>query len=154
MRFNFNTCLLSCNDRPLVMDNHPSWTSSSLCEEAVGHRGPCPWTWGLEHTKQHWWLVSLSYTQPCFVLGLAEKNTIQPGNVFDERNKCVRNLPILTSTHGARWGRPLGWRSSISYRWSSLHWRGASGRHPLEEGVCASWVIVVWKTRFFRLRDI
>lgn len=45
------TCLLSCNDHLLVKDNHPSWTSWSLCEEGVDHRDPCPLTLGLEHTK-------------------------------------------------------------------------------------------------------
>lgn len=38
----------------------------------------------------------------------------------------------LTSIHGARWGRSLGWRASIANWGSSLHWRGASGWHSFK----------------------
>lgn len=53
-------------------------------------------------------------------------------------------LLTLTSTHGTRRGRPLGRRASIAKWGSSLHWRGASGRHPFK-GVSTPWIIIIYK---------
>lgn len=55
----FLTCLLSCNGHLLVMDNHPFWTSWSLCVVVVDHKDPCPLTWELRIVT---WLLKWLHT--------------------------------------------------------------------------------------------
>lgn len=124
----YPTYLWSCNGHPLVMDNHPFWTSWSLCEEGVGRRDPCPSTWGLEHTKKH-----KKHQKIC--LGTCR------------RAVEVYTANTLTSAHGTRWGRPLGWGSAVVIWRSSFHWRGTPGWHPFKEGFYIPWIIVFSQKR-------
>ena len=78
-----------------------SWTWS-LCGEVEGRRDPGPWTWVLYNTKQ----------QPSLNTDKLSYDIVITENVCQRlQGHCALTL---TSAHGARWGRPLGWRTTVA----------------------------------------
>lgn len=143
------------------MDNHPSWTSWSLCEEGVDHRNPCPLTWGLTPNKQkinclvnHQIAWDFTTRELVVILSLHFFFKFTYSSEWIQIEISSNRIPTLTSIHRARWGRPLRWRTSVANWGSSLHWRGASGWHPFKEGVSIPRIIIVFQqTRNSNIRN-